>query len=124
MRLDQSKDKEGIAILKTLAQNGFSREAEETVHHLKKRIPKKETTSCYLCEDKFQLLDDLVQKVLAEISDFEFTSFLVGVELPVNVEEREDEFKAEFNVSYGESIRHEFGRLLGKTNCGEDCSNL
>jgi tRNA pseudouridine synthase 10 len=30
------------------------------------------------------------------------------------VEEREDEFKAAFEVGYGESIRHEFGRLLGK----------
>jgi tRNA pseudouridine synthase 10 len=38
----------------------------------------------------------------------------VGVELPVHVEEREDEFKAEFDVSYGENMRSEFGRLLGK----------
>jgi tRNA pseudouridine synthase 10 len=30
------------------------------------------------------------------------------------MEEREDEFKAAFNVVYGESIRHEFGRVLGK----------
>jgi tRNA pseudouridine synthase 10 len=36
------------------------------------------------------------------------------VELPVSVEEREDEFKAEFEVTHGESIRHEFGRLFGK----------
>ena len=112
--LTQSKNKEGLAILKTVAQNGFSREAEETVHHLKKRIPQKEITSCYLCEGKFQLLEDLVERVLAEIVEFQFTSFLVGIELPVKVEEREDEFKAEFNVSYGENIRHEFGRLLGK----------
>jgi tRNA pseudouridine synthase 10 len=48
------------------------------------------------------------------IAYYEYTTFLVGVELPVAVEEREDEFKAAFNVSYGESIRHEFGRLLGK----------
>ena len=39
---------------------------------------------------------------------------LVGIELPVKVEEREDEFKAAFNLGYSESIKHEFGRLFGK----------
>jgi tRNA pseudouridine synthase 10 len=34
--------------------------------------------------------------------------------VPVAVEEREDEFKAAFDVGYGESVRHEFGRLFGK----------
>jgi len=34
--------------------------------------------------------------------------------LPTKVEEREDEFKAAVNIDYGESIKHEFGRLLGK----------
>ena len=33
---------------------------------------------------------------------------------PLKVEEREDEFKAAVNIGYGESIKHEFGRLLGK----------
>ena len=34
--------------------------------------------------------------------------------MPTKVEEREDEFKAAVNVGYGESMKHEFGRLLGK----------
>jgi tRNA pseudouridine synthase 10 len=113
--LNLAKNAEGIKRLKVLAANGFSREAQETLHHLKKRIAKKDQLkTCFLCEDKFQLLDGLIQKALQAIANYEYTTFLVGVELPVAVEEREDEFKAAFNVSYGESIRHEFGRLLGK----------
>jgi tRNA pseudouridine synthase 10 len=113
--LNLAKNAEGIKRLKILAANGFSREAQETLHHLKKRIAKKsQLKTCFLCEGKFQLLDGLIQKALQAIADYEYTTFLVGVELPVAVEEREDEFKAAFNVSYGESIRHEFGRLLGK----------
>jgi tRNA pseudouridine synthase 10 len=113
--LNSAKNAEGIKRLKVLAVNGFSREAQETLHHLKKRIAKKDALkTCFLCEGKFQLLDVLIQKALQAIVNYEYTSFLVGVELPVAVEEREDEFKAAFNVSYGESIRHEFGRLLGK----------
>jgi len=110
----QSKDAEGLKRLKILATNGFSREAVAALKHLKKRVPKK-AQQCFLCEDRFQLLDGLLRKALAEIAGYEYTTFLVGVELPVAVEEREDEFKAVFNVSYGESIRHEFGRLLGKS---------
>jgi tRNA pseudouridine synthase 10 len=109
-----AKNAEGVKRLKVLAVNGFSSEAQDTLHHLKKRISKKESPTCFLCDGKFQLLDGLTEKVLNAVANYEYTSFLVGVELPVAVEEREDEFKAAFNVIYGESIRHEFGRLLGK----------
>jgi tRNA pseudouridine synthase 10 len=109
-----AKTAEGVKRLKMLAVNGFSREAQDTLHHLKKRIPKKKSPTCFLCDGKFQLLDGLIQKALDAVANYEYTTFLVGVELPVAVEEREDEFKAAFNVSHGESIRHEFGRLLGK----------
>jgi tRNA pseudouridine synthase 10 len=113
--LNSSKNAEGIKRLKVLATNGFSREAQETLQHLKKRVPKKsQSKTCFLCEDRFQLLDDLMQKALIKLADYEYTTFLVGVEVPVAVEEREDEFKAAFEVGYGESIRHEFGRVLGK----------
>jgi tRNA pseudouridine synthase 10 len=113
--LTSSKSAEGVKRLKILALNGFSREAKETLKHLKKRMPKKDApTTCFLCEDRFQLLDGLTQKALDAAADYEYTTFLVGIELPVTVEEREDEFKAACSVSYGESIRHEFGRLLGK----------
>jgi tRNA pseudouridine synthase 10 len=113
--LNSAKNASGVKRLKVLAVNGFSREAQETLRHLKKRVPKEDPSrACFLCEGKFQLLDGLVQKALDAVASYEYGTFLVGVELPVAVEEREDEFKATFNVSYGENIRHEFGRLLGK----------
>jgi tRNA pseudouridine synthase 10 len=113
--MSQSKNAEGPKNLKILASNGFSREATETIRQSKKRYLKKgRPKKCFLCEDRFQLLDGLIQKVLKEIAHYEYTTFLVGVELPVAVEEREDEFKAAFEVGYGESVRHEFARLLGK----------
>jgi len=101
--------------LRFLVVNGFSREALETLRHLKKRVPKiGSSKACFLCEGKFQLLDSLIRKALDAVANYEYSTFLVGVKLPVAVEEREDEFKAKFNVSYGENIWHVFGRLLGK----------
>jgi tRNA pseudouridine synthase 10 len=56
----------------------------------------------------------LVQKALSVLDGYEFSTYLVGVELPVAVEEREDEFKAVFGIDTAESMKHEFGRLFGK----------
>ncbi len=113
---DSAKEKnlEGIKQLKILSTNGFSREAQETLKHLKKRVPKTSEEKCYLCEGKFELQNNLTDKSLKIIEGYEFTTFLVGIEIPIKVEEREDEFKATFNLGYSESIKHEFGRLFGK----------
>ena len=109
------KNLNGTKRLKVLAMNGFSREAQETLKHLKKRLPKKDVAeNCSLCDGKFELVDSLIQKGLEAIAGYEFNTYLVGIELPTKVEEREDEFKAAVNIGYGESIKHEFGRLLGK----------
>ena len=106
---------DGVRQLKLLAANGFSREAQETLKHLKKRVAKVSgETKCFLCEGKFELIETLTMKSAATMKDYEYTTYLVGIELPVNVEEREDEFKAAFNLGYSESIKHEFGRLFGK----------
>jgi tRNA pseudouridine synthase 10 len=105
---------EGLRHLKVLAANGFSVEAGEMLRQSAKRVPKAKETTCFLCDGKFQSLDALMEKALKEVAYYEYTTFLVGVELPMAVEEREDEFKAALNVTYGESIHHEFGRVLGK----------
>ncbi|MEM3622246.1 MAG: tRNA pseudouridine(54/55) synthase Pus10 [Candidatus Bathyarchaeia archaeon] len=110
-----SKEKNGIKILKILATNGFSKTASELLQKMKRHTPSKSIPkTCFLCEDKFKNLDEITEKALKELSDYEYSSFLVGIELPVAVEEREDEFRAEFNICYGENMRNEFGRLIGK----------
>ena len=108
------KNLKGVKALKVLATNGFSKYAQETLKHLKKRLPKLETATCFLCDGRFKQLDRLTQKIIATLEPFEYSTFLMGVELPVSVAEREDEFKAVFAVGCGESIKHEFGRVLGK----------
>jgi tRNA pseudouridine synthase 10 len=110
-----SKNREGIRILKILATNGFFQTAEEILQKMKKRIPLKDfPKTCALCENKFGDLDEMAKRALNKLGEYEHHSFLVGIELPVIVEEREDEFKAEFDVGYGENMRNEFGRAIGK----------
>ena len=109
-----AKDENGVRILKILATNGFYKAAEEILHVLKRRIPKKNKSACFLCMDSFNSLDQLAEKASEVLKEWECRSFHVGIELPVEIEEREDEFKAKFRVLHGESMRSEFGRLLGK----------
>ncbi len=113
--LASRQNTEGVTILKTLAVNGFFKMAKEILHKMKRHVPRKYAPkACFLCEDKFRVVNELVEKVLQELNMYEYSNFLVGVKIPLAVEEREDEFKALFQVDYGENMRNEFGRLVGR----------
>ncbi|MFQ6094635.1 MAG: tRNA pseudouridine(54/55) synthase Pus10 [Candidatus Bathyarchaeia archaeon] len=111
-RLAAAKDKKGISILKTLATNGFLDMATHLLKRFQRRIKAKE--KCFLCEGRFEWLPELVNRAVELLKNYDYETFLVGVKLPLEVEEREDEFKAEFGVEYSESIRNEFSRAIGK----------
>jgi tRNA pseudouridine synthase 10 len=104
----------GVKALKILASNGFSETARELLKKMKKRLPVKSPKKCFLCEDRMRNIEQLAKNASALLNEYEYSNFLVGIELPVNAEEREDEFKAEFAVDHGENMRNEFGRLIGK----------
>ncbi len=102
----------GFSNLRILAANGSFEMAAEILRKMRKRPRKKK--ECYLCQGLFKSLDKLVENALEKLDLYEYTTFLVGIELPTMVEEREDEFKARFEVGYGESMRNEFSRDIGK----------
>ncbi len=111
-QLTLSKQKSGTALLKTLATNGSFDMAIQILKRMGKKPSKKQ--QCYLCEGRFDFIHKLVDSALKELDNYELSSFLVGIELPTKAEEREDEFKAEFEVKHGESMRNEFSREIGK----------
>jgi tRNA pseudouridine synthase 10 len=113
--LTSSKPEEGVKNLKVLAANGFSETARQVLRKMNKRISNKAVSkTCFLCDNKFEIVDGLVRKALPLLKDYEYNTFLVGTELPTKVKEREDEFKAEFEINYGEDLRNEFGRAVGR----------
>jgi len=112
-QLALSGKKAGFSLLKTVATNGSFDMAAEILKRMRKRVGKE--WECYLCQGRFKHLEELVDSALEKLKAYEYTTFLVGVELPTDMEEREDEFKAEFEVRHGESMRNEFSRDIGKT---------
>jgi len=111
-QLALDKKKTGFTLLKTLATNGSSDMAAEILRKMKKKANEKKR--CHLCDGRFDSLQALVNRSVEELQHYEHATFLVGVELPTEVEEREDEFKAEFEVKHGESARNAFSREIGK----------
>jgi len=107
-----TKDKKGVTLLKTVATNGAFDMARGILKRFKKRVPNKQP--CFLCGGKFENIENLVEKAAKKLESYEFATFLVGVELPLEVAEREDEFKAHFVASYGESMKSQLSRDVGK----------
>jgi len=106
------KNQAGFMLLKTLASDGGFDMAAEILKRMKKKVDRKK--QCHLCNGRFDSMHDLVNRSVSQLQHHEYATFLVGVELPTQVEEREDEFKAEFEVKHGESMRNAFSREIGK----------
>ncbi len=106
------KDKTGLTLLRTVAANGFFDIARTILNRLNKRARTKKM--CYLCEGTFRKIDALADEAARKMCRYEFATFLVGVELPFFAAEREDVFKASFNVNHSESMKSQFSRDIGK----------
>jgi len=111
-RLALLKRPEGIALLETLAENGAFPMAAVVLQKLEQTA--KEKKECFLCKNRFNVLSSLVEKAMDMLRDYEYDTFLVGIKIPIEIEEREDELKAKFGIEHGENMRNEFSRLIGK----------
>jgi tRNA pseudouridine synthase 10 len=70
--------------------------------------------SCYLCNDIFSHLDIFARDAKNYLEDIEFDTFLIGSTVDAQMINKEDEFKAEFNLLEAESIKSHFNREVGK----------
>lgn len=70
--------------------------------------------SCWLCEGFFQRVGEFANLALAKILSIEFESFLVGTRIPKDMLLREETFWKEVGTEFGESMRTEMNREIGK----------
>ncbi|UCG37322.1 MAG: tRNA pseudouridine(54/55) synthase Pus10 [Candidatus Bathyarchaeota archaeon] len=105
-------DEAGEDILRKIAGHGSFEMAHKILTRFGRKAPSKRR--CYLCEGKCKSVIGLAKKAVGETKNHEFSTFLVGIELPLEIAEREDEFKARFEVSSGESIKSQMSRVIGK----------
>ena len=70
---------------------------------------------CVICDNIFDKLDDeLYDKIDAKISQLgvEFDTFLVGSQIPKDIQKRDEEMSEKFNLSV-ETLKKEVNRLIG-----------
>ena len=69
---------------------------------------------CEICGGLFNNLNKLVEEMSEEILKYEFNSYVVGVESYPEIEKREERLKEKFGIWFGENIRSELSREIGK----------
>ncbi len=110
--LELDKKEAGIELLKIVASHGNFQSAIASLKKL--GITIESAKSCYICEGFMEKLDEFAELILKTIAEREYHSFLIGSKIPEIVIDREDGLRAEFNLKYGESIKAELNRELGK----------
>ncbi len=112
-RLVKEGNMKGKKILLSAAANGISKTAVETSEALSLKLEKQEE-ECYLCEGTFRRMDELAADAVQKLEEYEYSSFLVGIKGNPAIEDREDELRSRFGIRWGESIRNEYSREIGK----------
>jgi tRNA pseudouridine synthase 10 len=103
----------GRQLVERLVTPGFAEVARETLHSMGHKAAGS-PRSCYVCRDTLQRVEELGRTIVSATSPYEFESFLVGIKGTAEVEDREDEMRSQFGLPWGENIRNEFSRELGK----------
>jgi tRNA pseudouridine synthase 10 len=113
-RLLYTDEIRGHKLLDLVTRDDFSRHSLKTFMKVTGNERDPNEKKCYLCSNIFTTLDTLVKSIVTQISQYEFAHFLVGIKLDASVIEQEDELRAEFQIHWGESIRNDLSREIGK----------
>ena len=69
---------------------------------------------CDICGSILSVLNSIADSILDDILRYDFKTFIVGAEAIPEIEIKEDDIKRKYKIWYGESIRSEISRELGK----------
>ncbi|MEM2910510.1 MAG: tRNA pseudouridine(54/55) synthase Pus10 [Nitrososphaerota archaeon] len=107
-------DKDAVNVLKVVAENGMNRHARKLAKSLNYQIDENKT--CDICEGKLteENFRRIADSIIGELGQYEFSNFLIGTSVPVHIKERDDQIKAEFALTFGEEIKSDITRELGK----------
>jgi len=112
-RVAKEENEKGMEILRSLATNGFSETAAKTLEAAGIAVEKPGVT-CYLCGGTFLRIGELAEAAAKALLKYEYDTFLVGIKTDADVEDREDELRSKFGIRWGESLRNEYSREIGK----------
>lgn len=101
-----------IETIRVLSSMGMLPEASASLQ--RRKIAPPEPRVCFICGGVSDKLKDIASKIVDTVSSYEFHSFVLGINIPGWVSEREDIVRSLSNSMYCESLKSEFSRELGK----------
>jgi tRNA pseudouridine synthase 10 len=115
-------NRDPLEILKLLAQRTRHSPSIQLLqkvgdpNQLSQKSAAPEEFKCYLCQNLLlpETIRQIAEKIVEETRTYEFESFLVGTGVDPVMAEREDEFRARFNLHSGEAFKANMNRLVGK----------
>ncbi|MHA1650357.1 MAG: tRNA pseudouridine(54/55) synthase Pus10, partial [Candidatus Helarchaeota archaeon] len=114
--IEEGHKTEGIALLKTVATHGNFSGAVATLKKLGINVDP--VQACYICEGFMEKIGTFAELITKKLNNWEYRTFLIGSRIPEIVIDREDVLRAKFNIKYGESIKAELNREIGKRITG------
>lgn len=112
---NKEEQESALQTLSLLAKNAKFLPAKKVLEKEGKALPELiNDEKCYLCQDMFLDLEKYVQRATDMIKGYEFKNLLVGTTPDSEIINREDKFKADFNLLEAESFKSHFNRAVGK----------
>ncbi len=97
-------------VVKALARSGY----EPAVEYLRKNGVEVSQNPCYICGGTLSRIEELAKKIVDELRIYEFDTFVVGTTVTAEIAEREETLMAELGIKWGESIKTEVNRRVGR----------
>jgi len=101
-------DEDGMRLLHELVSNGDFTPAFNVAGG------EREKKACYLCEGILEKVQDYAKGVSRSLDGYNYSNFLIGVKISGEMAEREDRLRSEFSIEFGESLKMECSREIGK----------
>ncbi|WP_455143274.1 tRNA pseudouridine(54/55) synthase Pus10 [Candidatus Hodarchaeum mangrovi] len=102
----------------TIFSSLLSKDFDIGIKSLQRHFPDVISSSkpCDICHDLLLAdnLDQLTQKAFISLKEYEYSTFLVGSIFPPVILDSEDNIRSSYNLEFGESIKAEFNREIGK----------
>ena len=112
---ENENDEEIITTLKILAENAQFIQAQKLLENEGIKISNIELNKrCYLCNGIFDEIERYIKRATELVSNIEFENFLCGTRPSPQIINREDDFKAKFNLLNSEAFKSHFNRVIGK----------
>jgi tRNA pseudouridine synthase 10 len=73
-----------------------------------------EKKSCYFCNNTFEKIEEIADKIIEKLKKYEFDTFLIGTKLSSELLQKEEEMIEEVGAEFYESLKSTLNREIGK----------